>query len=104
MTAQTMFTPNGDGYDISPAGVLLLVADTIYGPSHETTPQGIRNARSFMDDTLAAARAGGFMQNDILRTLLAKHKMSPRIMALAQEAVDAAGDEAMHEVFAKHRM
>ena len=107
MNAQPMFTDNGDGYDITPAGVLLLVADTVYGDPSETTPQGMANAQALMDGILAAARAGGFMQNDILLTLLtllARKPITRRVAALAQAAVDAAGDDAMQAVFAKARL
>ena len=104
MNAQPMFTENGDGYDITPAGALLLAADTVYGDPSETTPQGMANAQALMDGILAAARAGGFMQNDILLTLLARKPITRRVAALAQAAVDAAGDEAMQAVFAKARL
>jgi len=32
-TDSPMFTPNGDGYDITPPGVLLLLADQHHGGS-----------------------------------------------------------------------
>ena len=101
MNAQPMFTDNGDGYDITPAGALLLAADTVYGDPTETTPQGMANARTLMDGILAAALAGGFMQNDILIMLLARKPITRSVAALAQAAVDAAGDEAMRTVFAQ---
>lgn len=103
-TSQPMFTPNGDGYDISPAGVLLLAAETVYGPPHETTPEGVRKARALIDDMLAAARAGGFMQNDILLTLLARNQPTKRCAAMAQAACDAAGADALHGVLARARL
>lgn len=43
MNSQPMFKPNGDGYDISSAGVLMLAAGTVYGDPSETTPNGLRN-------------------------------------------------------------
>ncbi|KAB8042570.1 hypothetical protein [Janthinobacterium aquaticum] len=93
MTKQAMFTPNADGYDISPAGVLLLCADTVYGDPAETTPEGIRNARAMMESLLSAARAGGYTQGDVLHTLLARKQLNRRVMDMAQAACDAAGAE-----------
>ncbi|MET3132633.1 hypothetical protein AAKU55_002910 [Oxalobacteraceae bacterium GrIS 1.11] len=104
MTMQTMFTPNSDGFDVSPAGALLLIAGTAYGDPSETTPEGMRNSHAFIGDVLAAARAGGYTQGDVLHTLLSRNKHSPRITAMAQAAVDAAGSAAMRKVFAKHRL
>ena len=103
MNTQPMFKPNGDGYDISPAGVLLLAAGTIYGDPTETTPQGISNARKLMDGILDAARAGGFKQNDILRTLLARNQPSQRLAAMAQAACAAAGAGAIGDVLDRVR-
>ena len=103
MNAQPMFTDNGDGYDITPAGALLLAADTVYGDPTETTPQGISNARKLMDGILGAARAGGFKQNDILRTLLARNQPSQRLAAMAQAACAAAGVGAIGDVLDRVR-
>lgn len=99
MSAQAMFKPNGDGYDISPAGVLLLAAETVYGDPRETTPKGIGNARTLMDGILDAAHAGGFKQCDILRTLLARNRATRQVAAMAQAAVDAAGADAISDLF-----
>jgi hypothetical protein len=103
MNTQPMFRPNGDGYDISPAGILLLAAGAIYGDPTETTPQGISNARKLMDGILTAARAGGFKQNDILRTLLARNQPSQRLAAMAQAACAAAGAGAISDVLDRVR-
>jgi len=83
---QPMFTPNGDGYDVSPAGVLILAAGTVHGPAQETTPDGIRNAQRLVDGILSAARAGGYAQCEVLETLLAKLPYTPRVGAMAQAA------------------
>ena len=86
-----MFTPNGDGYDVSPAGAFVLCAATVYGDPAESTPAGIRNARTMLDAVLSAARAGGYTQGDVLHTLLARNKVDRRTMEMAQAACDAAG-------------
>jgi hypothetical protein len=104
MNTQQIFKPNGDGFDISPAGVLLIAAGTVYGDPSETTPQGMSNARALIDELLDAAVAGGYTQGDILRTLLARNQPTPRVMAMAQAACDAAGDIAIRDVFRKARL
>ena len=104
MSTQPMFRPNGDGYDVSPAGVLLLAAGTIYGDPSETTPKGISNARTLMDGILTAARAGGFTQGDILRTLLARNETTHRLAAMARAACAAAGAVAIGEVLDRARL
>jgi hypothetical protein len=104
MNTQPMFKPNGDGYDISPAGVLLLAAETVYGDPRDTTPQGIGNARTLMDGILDAAHAGGFKQCDILRTLLARNQVTPRLAAMARTACAAAGPGAIGDVFDRARL
>jgi hypothetical protein len=98
---QSMFTDNGDGYDISPAGVLILVANTAYGDPNETTRQGIQNSKQVINDMLAAARAGGFAQSDILLTLLARNKMTRQVLEMAQAACNAMSKKSMAEIFTR---
>jgi hypothetical protein len=101
MSRQEVFKPNGDGFDITPAGVLLLAAETVYGDPGDSTPEGRRHAQALLDEMMAAARAGGYAQCDILLTLVASGKLSRRLVVMAQEACDAAGPAAMREAFAK---
>ena len=96
----SLFTPNDDGYDIQPAGVLLILADTIYNNPQDTTPAGRGRAKTMMDAMLTAARAGGFKQGDILATLLATGKVSHRLRDMALAACDAAGPDAVGQIFA----
>ena len=103
MNDQPMFRPNGDGYDVSPAGVLLLAAGTIYCDPSETTPQGISNARKLMDGILTAAHDGGFKQGDILRMLLARNQVTQRLAAMARAACAVAGAVAIGEVLTRAR-
>jgi hypothetical protein len=103
MSTQPMFTPNGDGYDITPAGVLLVAAGTAYGDPAESTPQGIRNALLLIEGILSAAFAGGFKQGDILGTLL-QQTPTPRVQTMAQEACEAAGFAAIEAVFRRVRL
>jgi hypothetical protein len=101
MTAQPLFTPTADGSadDIQPAGVLLLLANIIYGDPEDTPPAGPARAKAVVDAILAAARAGGYKQCDILHTLLARDESSARIQLLARDACCAAGDLAIGQIF-----
>lgn len=105
MTTKPLFTPTADSvaYDIQPAGVLLLLADTLYGNPGESSPAGRTRAKVVMDAMLTAARAGGFAQSDILETLLARGEVSHRVKALAVQACSAAGNEALGRIFESMR-
>ena len=98
MTDKPLFSPTADGtaYDIQPAGVLILLASEI----HEN-PGLHKNGRlqGHIDAMLAAARAGGFTQGDILATLLARNEVSHRVKAMAVQACAAAGHEALGRIF-----
>ena len=98
MTDKPLFSPTADGtaYDSQPAGVLILLASEI----HEN-PGLHKNGRlqGHIDAMLAAARAGGFTQGDILATLLARNEVSHRVKAMAVQACAAAGHEALGRIF-----
>jgi hypothetical protein len=87
MKRPPMFTPNGDGYDITLAGVLLLAGDAVHGDPAETAPQGRANAQEMVDCILAAATAGGFRMADTVRALLRRNEPTARLQNLAQNAV-----------------
>jgi hypothetical protein len=82
-----------------PAAVLVFAADIAFGDPSESTPEGQRNARTFVDAVLSAAFAGGYTQGDVLRTLLARSRRTGRMLGMAQAACDAAGDAALRDVF-----
>ena len=98
---EPLFTPTPDGanYNVSPPGVLLLLARTFYSDASESTPAGRARARAVLDAMLAAARAGGFEKTDILETLLARNVATKRVGEMAAEACAAAGDAAIREIF-----
>ena len=104
MNTQPMFKENGDGYDISAAGVVLIMAEIVYGDDAETSAEGMRKSTALLNAVLTAAHDGGYKQCDILRTLLARNQPDRRVMAMVQAACNAAGDAAMHEVFARVRL
>ena len=83
-----LFIRQGDQYVCNLAGCLLLAAGAVYGDPRETTPQGRSNGRKMVDAILAAARAAGYAQGDILATLLARNQPSPRVAAMASAACD----------------
>ena len=100
MTA-SLFKPTPDGYDISAAGVLLLLADTVHGDPAESTTAGRERALGMVRAMLKAARAGGFAQADILETLLlAQGELTtPRVRAMAVQACEAAGADSLCKIF-----
>lgn len=100
MTNTPLFRPNGDGYDIQPAGVLILLASELREtPGHQSNGR----IQAMLDKMLAAARAGGFKQGDILMTLLANGEVSHRVKAMAVSAMEAAGNDAIGRIFAEMR-
>ena len=102
-TTPSLFTPNGDGDDIQPAGVLLVLADTVYNNPQDSTPTGRARAKTMIDALLTAARAGGFKQGDILATLLARGEVTQRLKNMAVTACNAAGPDAIGRIFASMR-
>jgi hypothetical protein len=103
MTAP-LFVPNGDGYDIAPAGVLMLMSDTVCNNHHETSAKGRERATQLVKDILQAAHAGGYKQADILETLLLENgEQSKRIRDMCVKACEAAGSEAIGKIFAQRK-
>ena len=101
MTTQPLFTPTADGtaYDIQPAGVLIILAGYVYDAESDLSDTGKARLRHHIDSMLAAARAGGFTQGDILATLLSKNEVSHRVKAMAVQGCAAAGNEAVSRIF-----
>ena len=100
-TSQPLFTLTADGqaYDIQPAGVLLILSDMVYGPQDDPNWKGGPKAEIIIKAMLAAARAGGHTQTDILHTLLVSGERSVRIQDMARAACHAAGVERIKAVF-----
>jgi hypothetical protein len=101
MTKQ-LFTPTADGtaHDIQPAGVPLILADTVYGNSqHDSTPAGRNRAENMLFAMLTAARAGGYTQTVILHTLLVFGEPSQRIRDMVRAACAAAGIDRAKAIF-----
>ena len=97
---QPLFKDNGDGYDIAPAGVLLLMADTFYSTDDkDTTPKGRANALRMIERLMKAACDGGYTQGDILMTMLARCQVTQRTKAMAIEAMNCAGSERIGVIF-----
>lgn len=99
---QPFVRPNGDSYDLSPAAVLLMAADTLHGDPAETTEQGRRNAKAMIDGLMAAAAAGGYPQCDILMTKLARGDSGPEVIQMAMTAMRQAGNHRVLAVMAKN--
>ncbi len=99
--AQPLFTPSSDGtsYDIQPAGVLLILADMVYGPQDDPQWTGGPKTEAMIRAMLAAASAGGYTQTDILHTLLVCGERSKRLELMARAACAAAGNDRLKVVF-----
>jgi hypothetical protein len=104
-TSQPLFTPTADGqaYDIAPAGVLLILADMVYGPQDDPQWTGGPKTEAMIGAMLAAARAGGYTQTDILHTLLVRGERSKRLELMARAACAAAGNDRIAALFASMR-
>lgn len=104
-TPQPLFTPTADGeaYDIQPAGVLLLLADLVYGPQDDPGWRGGPKAEAMIQDMLTAARAGGYTKTDILHTLLVRGEHSNRVELMARAACAAVGNDRLATVFEQAR-
>jgi hypothetical protein len=97
-------TPDGTAYDLNASAVMLLLADSAHGKSsHDTPPTGQVRAAKGLADLLAAARAGGYTQADILETLLTQGDTSKRVATMCAEAMAAAGNERIGAAFAAMR-
>lgn len=104
-TTTPLFTPTADGkaYDIQPAGVLLILADMVYGPQDDPAWTGGPKTEAMIQAMLGAARAGGYTQTDILHTLLVKGERSKRLELMARAACAAAGNDRIADLFAAMR-
>ena len=104
-TSKPLFTPTADGtaFDMQPAGVLLILADMVYGPQDDPAWTGRVKTEAMVQAMLAAARAGGYPQTDILHTLLVRGERSKRIEHMARAACAAAGSSGLAALFAPMR-
>ena len=93
------FTADGTALDIQPAGVLVMLASYVYDPESDMSNNDKASLKHHVDSMLAAARAGGFTQSDILATLLSKNEVSHRVKAMAVQACEAAGGAAVARIF-----
>ena len=75
-----------DGEDhINAAAFLMIAADVTYDP-HENLAS-VARAMAAIDALLSASSRHGFAQADVLRTMFATGDRSPRMVALAKEAL-----------------
>lgn len=92
MTA--LYKPNGDGFDIAPAGVMILMA------TYALEKEAPARFAGIVKDMLAAARAGGYLQAEVLETLLLRNgENSQRVRDMAVAACEAAGPTAIGKIF-----
>ena len=105
MSNTRLFEPTADGtaLDIQPAGVLIMLASYVYDLESDISDNGKAGLKHHIDSMLAAARAGGFTQSDILATLLSKNEVSHRVKVMTVQACEAAGSEAIKRIFKSMR-
>jgi hypothetical protein len=99
-TSQPLFTPTAD---IQSAGVLLLLAEMGYGPQDDPEWKCGPKLGAVVHAILAAARAGGYTQTDILHTLLVRGERSKRLELMARAACVSAGNDRLAELFESMR-
>ncbi|MBX9936485.1 MAG: hypothetical protein K2Y10_07810 [Burkholderiaceae bacterium] len=92
-----------DDYQITPAGVLIMLAYYAYDKTGECPPEVRDRNLEKVNAVLSAARIGGFMQADVLETILSQREISARTGALAVAACNAAGQEALVKIFGDPR-
>lgn len=80
-----LFVKNGDEYFMSAGGTLLVVADAMYGPAEESTPEGRSRAAALANTILSVATERGFKSRDIFETMLARREVSDRVLELARQ-------------------
>lgn len=101
-TNPPLFTLDTDctegSYEMTPAGLLLILGDTAYGKTTDAPPWGRAKAKHLLEEMFSAAYAGGFFLGDVLHTLLARGEVSARVEAMAIAACEAAGEEALNEL------
>lgn len=86
-TYPEMFTPNDNGgYDMSPAGMLLLAAHTYYRLKHENSQARLDSAKQFMQQVLTEARIAGFARISRLSAVLVCGDKSPQVVKMANQA------------------
>jgi len=104
-TPKPLFTLTAEGntYEVQPAGVLLILADMVYGPQDVPSWTGRPKAEAMVQAMLCAAQAGGYTQTDVLHTLLVRGERSQRIQTMARAACEAAGPDRLAELFAIFR-
>ena len=95
---------NGEPANLGGPEILVICGDILrcngdIGGAEPVPAEGMQFAREAVDGILAAARAGGYAQGDILKTLLLKGDLTPRIGIMAREACAAAGMPALRELF-----
>lgn len=83
--------------------MLLILADVVYGPQEDPAWTGRPKTKAIVEAMLAAARAGGYTQTDVLHTLLVRRERSRRVENMARAACAAAGSGRLAAIFASMR-
>lgn len=98
MKNEPLFIPNGDGYDVTAPGVMLILADMVYGKQDDPTWTGGPKTKAKLRSMLKAASDGGYRYSEELHARLIYGNRSKSTQDMAREACAAAGDETIFEI------
>jgi hypothetical protein len=85
-------------YSMSPAGLLMLAAQAFYRLKHEKTPAHVENAKTTMQEILAAARRAGYARMSQLSAALVRGDLTPLAVQMANEACAKVPEDTMRDI------
>ena len=85
-------------YNMSPAGLLVLAAHTFYRLKHEKTPAHVENAKTTMQEILAAARRAGYARIAQLSAALVRGGVTHELTIMANEACARVPEDTMRDI------
>jgi hypothetical protein len=103
-TIKPLFTKVDGELRMTPAAMLLAAAARGFCLPGETPAQGAARGSAFVREMLVAARDGGFMQSEVLETVLAQPLPNRRAVELAQAACACIAPDDLPAVFMRMEM
>lgn len=89
---------------LTPTGMFLVAANTVYNDECRGTPDQFENAKGLIDGILAAAKKAGFCNTSKLGRLMCTDRLSYSGLQMAQQACDAIPSWRMNKLLLKsHR-
>ena len=100
-TLQPPFVKVGRKTRMSPAALMLTAAQLAFGESNDVTRVDALRGKAFVRELLAAARDGGYLQCEVLETVLVQRLSSRRSIEMAQAACACITPIALKGVYAR---